>query len=121
MASVKPLALGLVRHPRHASELVRSRARVSLAAYAHRQSFCLLETFEIDGNPLLDELATARFAAMLARQRPRIVLTHGQLSAQAIRNMALQARLRVQVIAVDAETTSDSSMTMAHSVPLSRR
>jgi hypothetical protein len=98
MAMIKPLTVGLIQHRPHASELIRGRARVALAAYSHRKGYCLLETFELDGNPLRDDLALNALASLVAKERIRVVITPGRLSRASVASLARQPGIRLHVM-----------------------
>jgi len=99
--SVKPLAVGLVQHRTHAPELARSQSRVALAAYAHRAGFCLLETFELDGNAVRDDL---EFESLLDTARStgaRVVIILGDPGPTRVSGMSTRAGLRLLAVPVD--------------------
>ena len=73
----KPLAVGLVWHVAGDREATRRVRRVSLAAWAHREGYCLMQTFETDGSALHDELAISALIDVSGRIGVRLVLALG--------------------------------------------
>ncbi|MDQ1292639.1 MAG: hypothetical protein QG608_519 [Actinomycetota bacterium] len=100
-SSVKPLAVGLIQHRAHAPELLRSRSRIALAAYAHRAGFCLLRTFELDGNAVRDDLEFRALIAMAGDSGARVVIIFGDPGPARVAVMSRRAGLRLLAVPVD--------------------
>jgi hypothetical protein len=101
-SSVKPLAVGLVHLIHPSTEPNRSQARVALAAYAHREGYCLLETFELNGNALRDELALEALDELASRTGARVLLVRGRADLERIAPLAGRSGLRVHAMPGDA-------------------
>jgi hypothetical protein len=100
-SSVKPLAVGLIQHRVHAPELSRSRSRVALAAYAHRAGFCLLRTFELDGNAVRDDLEFTALISAAGDTGARVVIILGDPGPARVARMSSRAGLRLLAVPAD--------------------
>jgi hypothetical protein len=92
---VRPLAVGLVRHDEPDCEPRRRQACLGLAARAHREGYTLLQTFELDGSTLRDDMALAGLADLTARREVSVVLAAGLLSEALLRELRDRRHLRV--------------------------
>jgi hypothetical protein len=100
-SSLKPLAVGLVQVSSRATEPIRSQARVALAAYAHKEGYCLLETFELDGNAVRDELSLNALHELAGRTGARVLLTRGRPDPVRVQSLTRSRGMRIHAMPGD--------------------
>jgi hypothetical protein len=71
----RPLAVGVVRVPAHASRRFRDRARTEVASYVDREGFALVQLFEVDGRGSRDTAALTAAAELAERVDAAIVVS----------------------------------------------
>ena len=91
---IKPLAIALVGHSRSAAELVRSQARVAVAAYARSEGFALAETFDLVGDERDDRATLAALAALVAEREVTVILTSGRVDVPQVQRACGQTPVR---------------------------
>lgn len=69
-----PLAIGMLHIDPNTPVRQRSRARIRLGAFAYREGYALLETFEVAGLPVRDDATHHELMQLVARHSVRVVL-----------------------------------------------
>jgi hypothetical protein len=94
----RPLAVGLVQHDDPDSAPRRRQACLRLAARAHLEGYTLVQTFELDGSALRDDIALAGLADLTARSEVAVVVTLGRFPDGLLGDLRDRRRLQVVVV-----------------------
>ncbi len=74
MPSPVPLAVGILQIGPSTSVRERSRARIRLGAFAYREGYALMQTFEMASQPVRDDATHQVLMQLVAKHSIRMVL-----------------------------------------------
>jgi hypothetical protein len=95
MAFPRPLAVGLVGLPPHASYQQRSRARIALALAVNERGYALVETVELGSSAVADDAALFAVERLLAELDVQSLVIDGPVDERALRDVADAGRVVV--------------------------
>ena len=96
-----PLAIGLACVERYAAARERRAARVAVGALAAREGYALVETLEVAGDIVRDDVTLAALRRLQAHSGAKTLLVHGFLPMPMTERIAAETSLSLIAFSPD--------------------